>query len=172
MPTSGRICAFFQNALKRPSASFKRRSKQALSGVKTNNCSARYQALGRIRPAPCLQNPACRASGTWAGQPPGDRKVSWRSPSELRQWYAQRRTHRGERTIWGGRASVRSALYMAAMTATQHNRRLRTFYHRLLDRGKPNKVALVAVMRKLLIILNAMVKNQTAWNPDLNTAST
>lgn len=81
-------------------------------------------------------------------------------------------THRGERKTWGGRASVRSALYMAALTATQHNRRLRTFYHRLLDRGKAKKVALVAVMRKLLIILNAMVKNQTAWNPDLNTAST
>jgi len=81
-------------------------------------------------------------------------------------------THRGERKTWGGRASVRSALYMAALTATQHNRRLRTFYHRLLDRGKAKKVALVAVMRKLLIILNAIVKNQTAWNPDLNTAST
>lgn len=81
-------------------------------------------------------------------------------------------THRGERKTWGGRASVRSALYMAALTATQHNRRLRHFYHRLLDRGKAKKVALVAVMRKLLIILNAMVKNQTAWNPDLNTAST
>lgn len=81
-------------------------------------------------------------------------------------------THRGERRTWGGRASVRSALYMAALTATQHNRRLRTFYHRLLDRGKAKKVALVAVMRKLLIILNTMVKNQTAWNPDLNASTT
>lgn len=79
---------------------------------------------------------------------------------------------RGRRSTWGGRASVRSALYMAALTATRHNRKIRGFYHRLLGRGKAKKVALVACMRKLLVILNAMVKNGTAWNPDLHASST
>jgi len=78
---------------------------------------------------------------------------------------------RGRRTIWGGRASVRTALYMAVLSATRYNPAIRTFYHRLRDRGKPTKVALVASMRKLLIILNAMVKNGQAWNPDLQASS-
>jgi transposase len=78
---------------------------------------------------------------------------------------------RGQRTTWGGRASVRATLYMAALVATKHNRRLRSFYHRLVDRGKAKKVALVATMRKLLIILNTMVKKGTTWNPDLHSTS-
>jgi transposase len=73
--------------------------------------------------------------------------------------------HRGHRAIAGGRASVRAALYMAALVAARHNRPLRHFYQRLRTAGKPAKVALVAVMRKLLTILNAMVKHQTAWQP-------
>ncbi len=71
---------------------------------------------------------------------------------------------RGRRMIWGGRAPVRAALYMAALVATRHNAVLRTFYQRLRTAGKPAKVALVAVMRKLLTIVNAMLKNQTAWH--------
>jgi len=78
---------------------------------------------------------------------------------------------RGQRTTWGGRASVRSSLYMAALVATRYNERLKDFYHRLLERGKAKKVALVAVTRKLLVILNTMVKNGTMWNPDLHTTS-
>ena len=70
---------------------------------------------------------------------------------------------RGKRTIWGGRASVRRALYMAALVASRYNAPLRTFYQRLRAAGKPGKVALVAVMRKLLTTLNAMVKNQQPW---------
>jgi transposase len=72
---------------------------------------------------------------------------------------------RGRRHIWGGRASVRASLYMAALVASRHNPVLATFYRRLRDSGKPPKVALVAVMRKLLTILNAMLKHQTRWNP-------
>ena len=72
-------------------------------------------------------------------------------------------THRGRRHIWGGRASVRTTLYMAALVATRHNAPLRAFYRRLRDAGKPGKVALVAVMRKLLTIVNAMLKHQTRW---------
>ena len=79
---------------------------------------------------------------------------------------------RGQRTTWGGRASVRSALYMAALVATRHNERLGDFYHRLLDKGKAKKVALVATMRKLLIILNTMVKNNTVWKSDYSRTST
>lgn len=70
---------------------------------------------------------------------------------------------RGRRQIWGGRAPVRAALYMAALVATRHNAALRVFYQRLRLAGKPAKVALVAVMRKLLTIVNAMLKNQTTW---------
>jgi transposase len=72
-------------------------------------------------------------------------------------------THRGQRHIWGGRASVRACLYMAALVATRHNPTLRAFYRRLRDAGKPAKVALVAVMRKLLTIVNAMLKHQSRW---------
>ena len=71
---------------------------------------------------------------------------------------------RGKRTVWGGRSRVRNALYMATLVATQHNPVIRAFYQRLLDENKPTKVALTACMRKLLVILNAMLKNKTAWN--------
>lgn len=73
--------------------------------------------------------------------------------------------HRGIRTIWGGRAHVRHALYMATLVATRHNPVIRTFYRHLLAAGKAKLVALVASMRKLLTILNAMVKAQRAWAP-------
>jgi transposase len=72
-------------------------------------------------------------------------------------------TMRGRRTIWGGRASVRAALYMAALVASRHNPNLATFYQRLLLAGKPKKLALTAVMRKLLTILNAMIRDNTTW---------
>jgi transposase len=72
---------------------------------------------------------------------------------------------RGRRHIWGGRASVRASLYMAALVASRHNPVLAAFYRRLRDLGKPAKVALVAVMRKLLTIVNAMMKHQCRWNP-------
>jgi transposase len=68
-------------------------------------------------------------------------------------------TPRGKRTIFGGRAQVRCALYMATLVATRHNHVIRTFYERLLAAGKPKKVAIVACMRKLLTILNAMVRS-------------
>ena len=67
--------------------------------------------------------------------------------------------------IWGGRASVRQALYMAALVASRYNAPLRTFYQRLQAAGKPKKLALVAVMRKLLTVLNAMVKHNKEWQP-------
>jgi transposase len=70
---------------------------------------------------------------------------------------------RGRRMIHGGRASVRAALYMSALVATRHNATLKRFYQRLRAVGKPAKVALVAVMRKLLTIINAMIKHQSTW---------
>lgn len=72
-------------------------------------------------------------------------------------------TLRGKRMIWGGRSQVRHTLYMAALVAAKHNPAIKTFYERLLDAGKSHKVALTACMRKLLTILNAMVKNNTQW---------
>ncbi len=74
-------------------------------------------------------------------------------------------TFRGKRKTWGGRASVRAALYMAALVATRHNPVIKAFYQRLLQAGKPKKVALTACMRKLLTILNVMVRDQRPWNP-------
>jgi transposase len=74
--------------------------------------------------------------------------------------------HRGQRHIWGGRASVRSTIYMAALSAARYNPVLRVFYRRLRDAGKPGKVALVAVMRKLVTMVNAMMKHQRRWNPE------
>lgn len=72
-------------------------------------------------------------------------------------------TLRGRRLVWGGRARVRSALYMATLVATKHNPVLRAFYQRLCAAGKPKKVALVACMRKLLTILNAMLRHHSPW---------
>ncbi len=69
----------------------------------------------------------------------------------------------GKRTIWGGRAEVRSVLYMSTLIATRRNPVVKEFYQRLLAAGKIKKVAIVACMRKLLVILNAMVKNSTYW---------
>jgi transposase len=77
---------------------------------------------------------------------------------------------RGQRIIWGGRASVRAALYMAAVSSTRFNPVIRTFYQRLRDKGKPAKVALVACMRKLLVILNSMLRSGTAWCPQVAPA--
>jgi len=74
-------------------------------------------------------------------------------------------TFRGKRMIWGGRAPVRAVLYMGALVAAQFNPVIRAFYLRLRATGKPAKVALTACMRKLLIILNAMVRNGTTWRP-------
>jgi len=74
-------------------------------------------------------------------------------------------THRGVRVTWGGRATVRGALYMATLVAVRRNDVLRTFYHRLRAAGKAPKLALVASMRKLLTIVNAMVKAKQPWCP-------
>jgi transposase len=72
-------------------------------------------------------------------------------------------TLRGKRLVWGGRAPVRAALYMAALVGTRRNPVIRAFYQRLLLAGKPKKVALTACMRKLLTILNAMLRAHTVW---------
>ena len=72
-------------------------------------------------------------------------------------------TLRGKRAVWGGRSRVRAVLYMGALVASRHNPAIRDFYQRLLAAGKPKKVALVASMRKLLVILNAMLKHGSPW---------
>lgn len=71
---------------------------------------------------------------------------------------------RGKRVIAGGRASVRAVLYMATLTATRCNPAIRAFYQRLVAAGKPKKVALVAAMRKLLVSLNAILRDQRPWS--------
>lgn len=72
-------------------------------------------------------------------------------------------TLRGKRTVWGGRARVRAALYMGALVASRYNPAIRDFYQRLLAAGKPKKLALTACMRKLLVILNSMLKHRSSW---------
>ncbi len=74
-------------------------------------------------------------------------------------------TIQGTRTIFGGRAAVRTALYMASVSAARYNPKLKAFYNRLREAGKASKVALVAVARKLLTIANAMIRDMTAWTP-------
>ncbi len=95
--------------------------------------------LGRLSPAQIAAlvgvAPLNRASGTW----------------------------RGRRSVWGGRAAVRAALYMGTLRATRCNPAIAAFYQRLVQAGKPKKLALVACMHKLLTILNAMVKHQAPW---------
>jgi transposase len=75
---------------------------------------------------------------------------------------------RGRRSIYGGRSHMRTLLYMAATTAIRSNPVIRAFYERLKARGKPHKVAMVACMRKMLTILNAMVRQSTPWTPETN----
>jgi len=77
-------------------------------------------------------------------------------------------TSRGKRMIQGGRGSVRHALYMPTLVATQHNAVIKRFYDRLVALGKPKKVAIVACMRKLLTILNAMVRSNRPWDASLH----
>ena len=79
-------------------------------------------------------------------------------------------TFRGKRVTWGGRAPVRRVLYMAALVGTRCNPALRSFYARLRLAGKPKKVALTACMRKLLVMLNAMLRDGTVWMPDRELA--
>ncbi len=72
-------------------------------------------------------------------------------------------TLRGKRTVWGGRAKVRATLYMGALVASRYNPVISAFYKRLLAAGKPKKLALTACMRKLLVILNSMLKHRSRW---------
>jgi len=72
---------------------------------------------------------------------------------------------KGQRRIWGGRSDVRAALYMATLSAMRYNPVIAAFYRRLLAAGKPKKVAMVGCMRKLLTILNAMMRDQVKWDP-------
>ena len=74
---------------------------------------------------------------------------------------------RGRRSVSGGRGRVRAVLYMGALVASRHNPVIRSFYQRLLAAGKTKKLALTACMRKLLTILNSMVKNGHRWNPQM-----
>jgi transposase len=79
---------------------------------------------------------------------------------------------KGRRSIWGGRAPVRCALYMATLVATRRNSVIRDFYNRLIAKGKLFKVALVACMRKLLTILNSMIKHKTRWSETFSRQTT
>jgi transposase len=72
-------------------------------------------------------------------------------------------TRRGRRIVWGGRAAVRRTLYMAALSAARHNPAVRAFYRQLRARGKPAKLALTACMRKLLVVLNAVLRAKRPW---------
>lgn len=73
----------------------------------------------------------------------------------------------GKRMIWGGRASVRAVLYMSTLVATRHNPVISAFYEHLLEQGKLKQVAMIACMRKLLTLLNAMIRDQSRWQPEM-----
>ncbi len=78
--------------------------------------------------------------------------------------------HRGRRKVWGGRAAVRAVLYMGALVATRHTPAIRAFYQRLLEAGKPKKLALTACMHKLLLILNAVLRTRQPWSLEFSHA--
>jgi transposase len=80
-------------------------------------------------------------------------------------------TLRGRRHCWGGRAQTRRVLYMATLSATRCNPQIRPFYERLVAAGKPKKVALTACMHKLLLIMNAMLRDNSQWNPQMQRAN-
>jgi transposase len=101
-------------------------------------------ALGVLAELPELGTLNRQQAAAWAGLAP--------HPRESGQW-------QGRRTIGGGRAAVRPALYLAALCAARSNRHLREFYQRLRAAGKPAKVALTAVMRKLIVLMNHVLKN-------------
>jgi transposase len=73
---------------------------------------------------------------------------------------------KGKKMVWGGRKQIRTALYMPMLCAIQYNKPIKAFYDRLIKKGKIRKVAVIACMRKLLTILNSMLKNNTRWDPD------
>jgi transposase len=77
---------------------------------------------------------------------------------------------RGRRIIWGGRARVRAALWMGTLVAVQRNPAIRAFYRRLVAAGRPKKVALTAAMHKLLLVLNALLRQRTPWHDSLQPA--
>jgi len=77
---------------------------------------------------------------------------------------------RGKRRVFGGRATVRRAMYMAALSAIRFNPVIRAFYERLVARGKEKKVAITACMRKLLVILNAIIRNGEPWRQQASLA--
>ena len=76
-------------------------------------------------------------------------------------------SYRGKRRVYGGRRKVRTALYMSILSATQYNPIIKSMYERLVATGKPKKVAIVACMRKQLVILKTMMKNGTHWDENL-----
>ena len=75
---------------------------------------------------------------------------------------------KGQKSVWGGRADIRATLYMATLSAIRFNPVIKNFYNRLIQKGKIKKIAIVACMRKLITILNAMVKKHELWNPKPN----
>lgn len=79
--------------------------------------------------------------------------------------------YRGTRSVWGGRATVRTALYMSALAAARSNPPVKALYERLVQKGKPKKVALVACMRKLLVTCNAVVRDGAVWEPNRGLAA-
>jgi len=80
--------------------------------------------------------------------------------------------HRGARSIKGGRRKLRNLIYMAVVgAATQHNPVLKAYYQRLLAKGKEPKVAIIACMRKLIVILNTMLARDEPWNPPAQAAA-
>ena len=116
--------------------------------LKTAPGIAEVTATGIIATLPELGNLNSRQIAALAGLAPFNRDSG---------------KHQGHRIIWGGRAAARNTLYMSALVATQRSQKMRNFYMRLVEKGKPKKLALAACMRKLLIALNAMVKNNQPW---------
>jgi transposase len=129
---------FVQLRQEQPALDERVRKLEAITGV------GAVTALGVLAEMPELGTLGRREVAALAGLAPHVRDSG--------QWH-------GKRTIGGGRAAARKALYMSALVAAQHNRTLKAFYQRLLAAGKPKKLALTAVMRKLIVLMNQILKN-------------
>lgn len=121
-----------------------------------------FPAWGSSSPSRCW--PICRSWARWIRRQVA--ALGGRGP-----FNRDSGTLRGKRTVWGGPARIRAALYMGALVASQYNPFIRDFYRRLVAVGKPKNLALTACMRKLLVVLNSMLKHRSPWRDLTPTVS-
>ena len=141
------------------------RDQQADLDALVARLTRQIQDLDRDLAAAVRAAPSLRARAAWLQSIPGIGPVA--ALVDVAPCNRDSGAWRGPRRIWVGRAPVRAALYMATLSATRSNPRLRACYQRLRAAGKPPKLALTACLRKLLVLCNALCQHQTMWDPTM-----